>query len=260
MQLKPSAALAAIPESLRTPLVEAFNEIVRNYREKRWEPASLNGGKLCEIVYSIVLGHLTGQMPSKPQKPANMVDACRALEKMPTVGIVGERSAKIQIPRILLGVYEIRNNRGVGHVGGDVDPNHMDATFVLYASKWLLAELIRIFHQVNTAEASEIVEALIERVTPVVWAIDGQRRVMDPSLSMKQKVLLLLYDAGGTASEPDLFRWSEHSNQTVFRRDVLRRAHSEKLIEYNEAARIVSISPRGSEVVESSLLGIAKSA
>ncbi|MBB3083292.1 hypothetical protein [Geodermatophilus sabuli] len=47
---------------------------------------------------------------------------------------------------MMIGLYDIRNNRGVGHAGADVDPNHMDATVVLYQSKWLVAELVRLLH------------------------------------------------------------------------------------------------------------------
>lgn len=247
-----STVLAAIPPELREPLIAAFNEITKNYREKRWEPSALNGGKLCEIVYSIVHGHLTGTMPKKPQKPRDMVQACRALEQIPPAGLVGERSARIQIPRVLVAVYEVRNNRGVGHAGADVDPNHMDATFVLYASKWLMAELVRIFHQTTTAEATKIVESLVERVTPVVWQVGGQRRVMNNKLTMKEKALLLLYDAGGEAQESDLVRWAEHSNPSVFRRDILRRAHASRLIEYDASTGVVTLSPAGTEYVETS--------
>jgi hypothetical protein len=84
-----------------------------------------------------------------------MVDACKALEKAPQTL---PRSIRIQIPRMLVALYEIRNNRGVGHVGGDVNPNHMDAVAVLAMSKWLVAELIRVLHDVDTQTATDLVE------------------------------------------------------------------------------------------------------
>src|SRR5579872_1398565 len=104
--------LVAVPKELRDPLLEAFNSIVRNYRERRWAPSELDGGKLCEIIYSILRGHIDGKFPPKPFKPANMVDSCKALEN---AGSKFSRSIRIQIPRILISLYEVRNNRGVGH-------------------------------------------------------------------------------------------------------------------------------------------------
>lgn len=66
------------------------------------------------------------------------------------------RSFQILIPRLLPALYEIRNNRNVGHVGGDVDPNFMDSTAVLGTANWIMAELVRVFHSVSTPEAQAI--------------------------------------------------------------------------------------------------------
>src|SRR5438132_11109712 len=121
--------LAHLPASLRDPLLQSFQEIAANYAEHRWEPSELNGGKFCEVVYTIIDGHITGRYPARPSKPSNMLTACRNLEGKPEdKGRVGDRSLRILIPRMLVALYEIRNNRGVGHVGGDVIPNFLDAT------------------------------------------------------------------------------------------------------------------------------------
>src|SRR5262249_38061185 len=146
---------------------------------------------------------------AQASKPPNMLDACRALEKAPASF---PRSVRILIPRLLPVLYEVRNNRGVGHVGGEVNPNHMDAVFVLSAAKWVLAELIRIFHTVDVPTATALVDALVEREAAAVWIIGDKRRVLDVSLTMKEKTLLLLYQANGPLREADLFTWVEHSN------------------------------------------------
>ena len=54
--------------------------------------------------------------------------------------------------------------------------------------------------------------------------------------------------------EAELYTWVEHSNVSVYRRDILRRAHKTKLIEYNAAERTAEISPLGVAYVEGSLL------
>ena len=119
---------------------------------------------------------------SSPSKPRDMVAACRALEQTPPNATrVGDRSLRILIPRVLLPLYEIRNNRGVGHVGGDVDPNFLDATAVYGMTSWVLAELIRVFHNVTTKEAQQTVDALVERKHPLVWQVEGIKRVLDLS-------------------------------------------------------------------------------
>ena len=243
--------LQAIPKGLRDELIASYSAILKNYRERRWEPAELNGGKLCEVVHTILRSYVDGTYSLKASKPKNMVDACHALETAPSSL---PRSIRIQIPRMLIALYEIRNNRGVGHVGGDVDPNHMDAVCVLQMSKWILSELIRVFHSVSTEAAAAAVDAIVERTLPIVWEVNGKLRVLEAKMSMKDRVLILLYHSSTSLSESNLVNWTEHSNRSVFRRDILRPAHKKKLLEFDPATGTVCISPLGIEYVESILL------
>lgn len=246
MALTANDAFADLPSGLRDDLVDAYNDVVRNFAERRWEPSELNGGKLCEAAYTIVRGMADGALSARSSKPRNMVDACRDMEKEGSQ----PRSVRIQIPRMILGLYEIRNNRGVGHAGGDVDPNEMDATAVLYMSKWLMAELVRVRHTLTTAEAETLVEALVERQTPLVWSAGDKKRVLRPALTWKQNTLLLLLSETGEVSEEDLFRWLEHKSVGNFRGTVLRPGHKNRLWEYDEEKRTVTLLPPGVEAAE----------
>jgi len=244
-----SGVLGSLPAGLRAELVHELNGIATNFRENRWEPAELDGGKLCEVVYTIVRGYADGSFPARAQKPQNMVDACRALEQETQL----PRSLRIQVPRMLMALYEIRNNRGVGHVGGEVNPNHMDAIAVLYIAKWLVADLIRVFHNVDPAEASAAVDSLVERELQIVWAVDGKKRVLAERLPLGKKTLLLLYSESGAVDEVDLCSWVEATKLSAYRRDVLRKAHRDKLVEYDEVKRTVRLSPKGARYVEENL-------
>lgn len=243
--------LGSVPPALADELFEKFREIERNFRERRWEPAELNGGKLCEVAYCILRGHLDSRYPVKSYKPQNFFEACLKLEKEPTTW---GRSVRVQIPRMLIALYEIRNNRNVGHVGGDVDPNHMDAVCVLHMAKWVIAEIVRVFHGVSLADATDLVEALSEREVALIWDAGEVRRVLDNNLSMLEKTLVLLFASAKPLTEASLIRSVEHSNPSVYRRDVLRPAHKDRLIEFDEQARSVKISPLGIERVETKIL------
>jgi hypothetical protein len=245
------AALGSLPPTLVDELLATFTAIIRNFRERRWEPSELNGGKFCEIAYSILRGFVDGSYPKRSKKPANMVDACRALEH--SSGTV-PRSIRIQIPRLLIALYEIRNNRGVGHAGGEVDPNHMDAVTVVGMTKWVIAEFVRIFQGVDPETATALVDTLVEREVPLIWEVMGRKRVLRPELSMKHKTLLLLYSSSDPSSEEDLIKWVEASNPSAYRRDILRPAHQARLIEYDFESKLVEISPLGSTLVEEDLL------
>ena len=249
-RFEPDEAFGLLPPTLRAELIHAFRSIATNYAQNRWEPSALNGGKLCEVVYTILRGHVDGHFPPNSSKPPNMVDACRNLEQAEGF----PRSVRVLIPRLLVALYEVRNNRGVGHIGGDVNPNHMDATLVLECAKWLLAELVRLFHNVDVTVATEVVESLIERTVPVVWKFADNQRVLDTTLSQSDQTLLHLYGAAGEVAEASLASWIEAKNPSAYRSRVLRRLHRARLVEFDEKRRTVRISPTGVSHVERHLL------
>ena len=253
--IPPGAALSSLPAALRTALIDCYNEIARNFNEHRWEPAELNGGKLCEVIFTIVDGALKGTFASAASKPANMVDACRALENnAPNPSRIGDRSLRILIPRMLPVLYEIRNNRGVGHVGGDVDPNYQDASAVFQMASWLMAELIRIFHQVSLSDAQDTVNALVDRKHPIVWKEGAVRRVLDPALTKADQSLLLLYSASVWVDDKELASWVEYSNLTQFRQRIISPLHDARSLEYDKPLRRLKLTPKGSADVETRLL------
>lgn len=253
--MNPEEVLAALPKSLRTDLLSCYEAICNNYRENRWEPAELNGGKFAEVAYTIVLGALDGTFPAKASKPANMLSACRALEGYPAdPNRVGDRSLRILIPRLLPVLYEIRNNRGVGHVGGDVDPSHEDTEAVLAMANWIMAEFVRIFHDIPIHEAQAAVENIVSRRHPLIWSIGGVKRVLDPSLTAKDQVLLLLYAEPGWEQTASLQQWVEYSNSSVFRKSILGTLHNSRLIEHDNENSRAKISPSGIKYVEEQLL------
>lgn len=244
--------LAALPVGLRDPLFDEYRHIVHNYMEHRWSPAELSGGRFCEIVYTIIDGYAKGTYSPAPSKPPNFVAACRALESNSHV----PRSFQILIPRVLPALYEIRNNRGVGHVGGDVDPNHMDANAVLSMASWTLAELLRVFHGLSVDGAQKIVDSMVERRMPLVWSHEDVKRVLDPKLPLKKQILLLLVTSPGEVSVSDLVRWTDCSDRAYFMK-LLRRMHGDRLLELSTEGTMVRILPPGSAVAESLVAAVA---
>lgn len=253
--IEPEKLLLGLPFELRAALLLSFQEIASNYAEHRWESSELHGGKLCEVVYTILDGAISGTFAGAASKPANMYEACRSLERTPSVPTrIGDRSLRVLIPRMLPVLYEIRNNRGVGHVGGDVNPNFLDATAVYSMSSWVLAELIRIFHQVSVSEAQEVVDALIERKHPLIWEIDELRRILDPKMDKKDQALLLLHQKPAWVPVLDLFNWVEYSTIGNFRNRVMTPFHEQRLLEFDRQKDRARISPLGIKMVETSIL------
>lgn len=149
-----------------------------------------------------------------------------------------------------VGLYDIRNNRGVGHAGAEVDPNHMDATVVLSTAKWLMAELVRLLHTLHIDEATAIVDALIEREVAWVWIRGDKKRVLRTGMTWKQQTLMLLLTEAAEVAEADLFRWLEHPGLPSFRKDVLKVLHKARLIDYDVDKRTVTLLPPGVTAAE----------
>ena len=250
MGLAPADALSVLPSTLRDDLLNAFNEIVKNYREHRWEPSELNGGKLCEAAYTICKGWLEGgNYPARAEKPSRFPNKSWEMESV-YQQVPNSRSARILIPRMMIGLYDVRNNRGVGHAGAEVDPNHMDATAVLYTSKWLVAELVRLLHTLTTEEATAVVDGLIQREVAWVWTHDDKKRVLRKGLTWKQQTLMLLLTETSEVDEADLFRWLEHPGLPSFRKDVLKQLHKARLVEYDTTKRTIRLLPPGVTAAE----------
>lgn len=244
-----AAAFGLLPDGLRGALLEEYRSIVQNFLERKWRPSELSGGRFCEIVYTILDGYRQGQYPVSPSKPQDFVSACRRLEQHTNV----PRSFQVLIPRVLPALYEIRSNRNVGHVGGEVDPNHMDSVAVLSIANWVMAELVRVLHNLPMKDAQAVVDAIAERRTPIVWETGEVKRVLDPKMKLRDQILVLVSSAPGTVPTDDLFKWTECPERWYFNK-LLRKLHSSRMIEISKDGGTVSILPPGSMHVEDKVL------
>ena len=126
-------------------------------------------------------------------------------------------SIRLNIPRAIRVIYDIRNGRDAAHLGaGDVDPNLQDATLVISNIDWVLAEFVRLYHNVKADEAQRIVDGLVVRAVPAVQDFDGFLKVLNPKLKASEYVLLLLYERGTTGATLDELgdRYSRRCAQT----------------------------------------------
>lgn len=238
--------LGSLPDGLRNPLLAEYRRLIQNFMEKRWTSAELSAGKICEIVYSIIKGFADGSYAASPFKPTNMVLACRQLEQISSL----PRSLQILIPRILPALYEIRNNRGVGHVGGDVDPNSVDANLTISMVNWIMAELIRVFHTTTLEDAQKAVNCLAERRVPLIWIDKGRRKVLEKRMALKDQMLVLVASVDGAVAINDLFNWTEASNIGYVRR-LASQLHEDRLVHYEISTGEVVLLPPGSAKVSS---------
>ena len=246
MTLAQANLFAGLPGTLRGELLEEYRHLVTDFYEGRWGPSELSAGRFCEVVYSIIRGRADGAYPSHGSKPTPFDAKCRALENETSL----ERGLRLLAARILPALYEIRNNRDSGHVGGEVNSNEMDATYAVAASGWILAELIRVFHDTTTEEAQIAVKQVSELRTPVIWSNGTVRRVLKDGLKLEEEVLLLIASAG-VCSVTQLIAWTETSNPTYLRK-VMSKLHDKRLIEASDPERVIA-TPKAASLIRNLL-------
>jgi hypothetical protein len=248
--------LLNIDKEFKDKILKSYKEIRERYikaiYDSSWDSSGLSAGKFCEIILRFLQKILTGKYTPFGQQISNFPDECRKLVTLPNN--CGNESLRIIIPRALSFLYTIRGKRGIGHVGGDIDNNEIDATIIFHTATWIFCEIIRIYHSLSIEEASEYISMMLEKRIPDVWFIEDKKRVLRKDLNYKQKTLLLLYTESSGVLLEDMFSWIEHSNLSYYKRDVIKKLHNEKLIEYNENDEIIYLSPLGEKEVEENIL------
>jgi hypothetical protein len=78
---------------------------------------------LCEAAYTIVKGWLEGENYPRRLRSRNRSHRPAGKWRRKYQQVLNSRSARVLIPRMMIGLYDIRNDRGVGHAGAEVDPN-----------------------------------------------------------------------------------------------------------------------------------------
>jgi hypothetical protein len=223
-----------LPVELVDALLSSYDELKQNFYVSKHEPSELNGGKFCEVCVRI-LQYETNAGVYTPigTSISDLIGKIRDFEKIPAVGM--NESFRIHIPRVLVAIYNIRNKRGVGHLGGDVNPNSSDSSLLVACADWIMAELFRIYYQCPLDEAQEIVNALVQRRLILVHNIGKIKRVLLPTLSQRNQTILLLSSIyPEKASLDELVQWIEPSNKSRYRNDILRKLHKDRLVEYDE--------------------------
>ncbi len=246
-------ALAAVAKPFRAKIISTYIELKRNCLEGRHEAAGMAAGKLCEIVLRLLQDRVFSSHTPFGQRITNFADECRRLVGAPATTAI--ESERVVIPRALLLLYTIRNKRGIGHVGGDVDANEIDAATMARVADWLVCELIRIHHGLSMEEAQDLIDGISIRQVPTIWEVAGKRRVLRDGLSAKDQVLLLLYSSKETAVfVEDLCEWIEYSNPHVLKSRILGGLHHQRLIEYDRDTETATLSPKGADYVEKHIL------
>lgn len=246
-------ALANIPKQFRSKIIVSYAEVRRHRNTDSSKALGMAAAHLAEAVLRLLQNLCSGTFTPFGQHLNNFAGECRKIVESKAT-TVAEPLRQV-VPRALVFVYTIRNKRGVGHVGGDVDANAIDASTLARTCDWIVCELIRVFHGLSLEEAQDIVDGLAQRQLSDIWQVAGKKRVIRQGLTAKQQVLLLCYhEPSAAVLAEDLCDWIEYSNLSVFRAQVLQPLHKARQIEFDKSSDSVTLSPSGAQIVEKDIL------
>lgn len=227
------------PADVVETMLTSYTSIHENFLIGKWKPAELDAGHFVECVRRVIENELFGvyQPLGKSLNTFNEKELVRYLNAK------GDESFRILIPRALWSIYGLRNKRGVGHIG-PVSANKMDATHIVYVSKWILAELLRLSSSLSPDDTQEIIDQIIERELELVYETgSGKLRVLSTDLSTPNQVLLLLYARPQMTFE-ELLAATEYKRRNDFKK-VIKKMHKKRFIEFDEVTNLVEILPPG---------------
>jgi len=201
-------------------LLEAHSKAKRNYYLGGLRLSAVEGGRFCEAAFRLL------EYETKNKKFTPLSKSLASTDKLmlDLSNLDGSRfndSIRLHIPRSLRLVYDIRNKRDTAHLSDGIDPNLQDATLVIGVLDWVLAEFIRLYHNVPANEASKIVDGIVKRAAPIVQDFDGFLKILNPKLQVSEHCLVLLYRCGEDgATYEELDKWARPKMRANLRRTL----------------------------------------
>jgi hypothetical protein len=168
-----------------------YQKSVEEFQLGEWENSITKGGKFVEAVLKALWAHVGETVPAgKDFKAGVIIDG---LAKKPTGTF--DDTVRLTMPRACRLVYDVASNRGGRHDAGEINPNQMDATLVVSAASWILAEALRYSQKgaLATNAATDLVTSLNERKLPFAEDVEGRLYFSLKGLGARDVVLLTLW-------------------------------------------------------------------
>lgn len=126
-------------------------------------------------------------------------------------------SLRFLIPRALYGmIYDIRSKRNAVHVK-EIDPSRIDTSLAISAASWVVAELLRLYHQGPEKDIVQLMGVLSRGRVPLVEVIADEALVTSKVPVNVELLLLLVHATPVGMSRTDLGRLAKCSASSVTR-------------------------------------------
>ena len=237
------AAVDAFPEDHQPYMQEIFehlSEMLKAERLSDWEKVGVRAGKFCEATASYIQALGDEKLDGKISKPRNMVAACKAFESFGNL----TRPIRIQVPRVIVSVYELRNNSGFAHVTSERVGLEGDSKLISQSLRWCFAVLCDANSAMKSNEIDLVVEILSNPIVGAVWRHGDALAVTSPGLSAREEALIILASLNGEPMNAnELASHVAYSNKSRFKREIL--GGMEKQKELKVVGQTVHLLPLG---------------
>jgi hypothetical protein len=212
-------------------MLVAYEQAKENYYLGGLRLSAVEGGRFCEAAYRILQQRAFGAFDPLGT-PLDTEQCARRLAASPAASV--PPSIRLHIPRALRVVYDVRHQRDAAHLADGIDPNLQDATLVVGILDWVLAEFVRLYHNVSANEAQATVEDLVTRNAPVIQDFAGFLKVLNPDLSASDPCLVLLYQVGSQgATLQQLDEWARPPMRANLGRTLSRLVNDRVLVHFD---------------------------
>jgi hypothetical protein len=228
---------ATFDGTLVDELLAAYRDAKTNFYLGGLRLSAVEGGRFCESAYRLLEQAATKRFtPLGKQLDTAKIATMLLNQNLPD-------GARIHIPRALRMIYDIRNKRDAAHLGDGIDPNDQDATLVISAVDWVLAEFVRLYHGVTANEAHCMIVNLVARQAPVVQDFDGFLKILNPKLLVSDRVLVLLYQRGADgATFDELSSWVHPKMRTNLKRTLEQLEHDKAYLHKSNGWYQITVS------------------
>jgi len=189
------AGLASATETtLASQLFEEGTKLERAFALKKWQHTELDGGRFAEVAARLVYGVDSGKFNLNKR-----VDACLSyIENNNVLHSFPDAKSSHQLALIIRSIYKLRSQRGAVHVSPTYTANEIDSRLVVEGTRWILAELVRVFVTSDQVALVEFVEELSRFPQPLIRSFGNVPLLQSVGFSVEEEILIhLLHEASG---------------------------------------------------------------
>jgi hypothetical protein len=184
---------SAVDATLARQIIESYVEMQQRYLAGDWQPTELDGGRLCEAVARAVY-QLDGGTVTHSQLPGELLKKVLDADGVTRPHRLALKDRQ-HLAKVMETVYKFRSDRGPVHISPIYTANGMDSMLVVYASKWILGEFLRLAWHSDRNVVGAAIEHLVQLQLPLIHELDGRPMVLPTGVSAPEEVLLLLAHA-----------------------------------------------------------------